>query len=221
MDNKDIKTSIFMNIMIIVFTIFATFIMFTGIKFMHGYEIILESTKLGVFKFFTVQSNILIAIVSFIFLKNEIDILKGKKKEITTRNYILKLIGTTAVGLTFFIVFAYLGPISKEGIMSLLMNSNLFFHLIIPVIRIMTFVLFEKTNKISFKNTLYGLIPTAIYGLYYLINVLIHMENGKVSPTYDFYWFVQNGVWTAFIVVPIIFIITYLISLSMWKLNRK
>ena len=105
MNNKDIKTSIFMNIMIIVFTIFATFIMFTGIKFMHGYEIILESTKLGVFKFFTVQSNILIAIVSFIFLKNEIDILKGKKKEITTRNYILKLIGTTSVGLTFFIVF--------------------------------------------------------------------------------------------------------------------
>jgi hypothetical protein len=221
MDNKDIKTSIFMNIMIIVFTIFATFIMFTGIKFMHGYEIILESTKLGVFKFFTVQSNILIAIVSFIFLKNEIDILKGKKKEITTRNYILKLIGTTSVGLTFFIVFAYLGPISKEGIMSMLMNSNLFFHLIIPVMSIMTFVLFEKTNKISFKNTFYGLIPTAMYGFYYLINVLIHMENGKVSPIYDFYWFVQNGVWTAFIVVPIIFIITYLISLSMWKLNRK
>jgi hypothetical protein len=221
MNNKDIKTSIFMNIMIIVFTIFATFIMFTGIKFMHGYEIILESTKLGVFKFFTVQSNILIAIVSFIFLKNEIDILKGKKKEITTRNYILKLIGTTSVGLTFFIVFAYLGPISKEGIMSMLMNSNLFFHLIIPVMSIMTFVLFEKTNKISFKNTFYGLIPTAMYGFYYLINVLIHMENGKVSPIYDFYWFVQNGVWTAFIVVPIIFIITYLISLSMWKLNRK
>ena len=208
MNNKDIKTSIFMNIMIIVFTIFATFIMFTGIKFMHGYEIILESTKLGVFKFFTVQSNILIAIVSFIFLKNEIDILKGKKKEITTRNYILKLIGTTSVGLTFFIVFAYLGPISKEGIMSMLMNSNLFFHLIIPVMSIMTFVLFEKTNKISFKNTFYGLIPTAMYGFYYLINVLIHMENGKVSPIYDFYWFVQNGVWTAFIVVPIIFIIT-------------
>lgn len=221
MNNKDIKTSIFMNIMIIVFTIFATFIMFTGIKFMHGYEIILESTKLGVFKFFTVQSNILIAIVSFIFLKNEIDILKGKKKEITTRNYILKLIGTTSVGLTFFIVFAYLGPISKEGIMSMLMNSNLFFHLIIPVMSIMTFVLFEKTNKISFKNTFYGLIPTAMYGFYYLINVLIHMENGKVSPIYDFYWFVQNGVWTAFIVVPIIFIITYLISLSLWKLNRK
>ena len=182
---------------------------------------IIESTKLGVFKFFTVQSNILIAIVSFIFLKNEIDILKGKKKEITTRNYILKLIGTTSVGLTFFIVFAYLGPISKEGIMSMLMNSNLFFHLIIPVMSIMTFVLFEKTNKISFKNTFYGLIPTAMYGFYYLINVLIHMENGKVSPIYDFYWFVQNGVWTAFIVVPIIFIITYLISLSLWKLNRK
>ena len=47
------------------------------------------------------------------------------------------------------------------------------------------------------------------------------MENGKVSPIYDWYLFEQNGVWTGFIVGPIILLITYVISLILWKMNKK
>lgn len=47
------------------------------------------------------------------------------------------------------------------------------------------------------------------------------MENGKVSPEYDWYWFAQGGLWQIIIVVPLIFGITYIISLLLWKLNRK
>jgi hypothetical protein len=135
--------------------------------------------------------------------------------------YKLKLMATTAVSLTFIIVFTYLGPISKDGIISLLQNSNIFFHLVIPVLSIITFTLFERTNKLKFKDSLYGIIPTIIYAVLYLTNILIHMENGKVSPVYDWYWFVQNGVKTAIIVAPMIIIISYIISLILWKLNRK
>ena len=53
-----------------------------------------------------------------------------------------------------------------------------------------------------------------------MINVLVHMENGKVSSVYDWYWFVQNGVCTAFIVVPMMLVISYLISLTLWKFNK-
>ena len=159
-------------------------------------------------------------IAALIFAINEIKVISGKTKEISTRNYILKLMSTTAVGLTFFVVFAYLGPIATTGVSSLLMNSTLFFHLIIPVLSILNFVLFERTDKLIFKNTLYGIVPTAVYGYYYLFNILIHMENGKVSVTYDWYWFVQNGVWTSIIVVPIIFLITYIISVILWRVNR-
>ena len=38
---------------------------------------------------------------------------------------------------------------------------------------------------------------------------------------YDWYCFVQNGVWTAIIVMPIMLIITYGISLALWKLNKR
>ena len=194
--------------------------MFTGFKFMHGYDIALEVTKLEMLKFFTVQSNIFVGIISAIFAINEIQILKGKREEIPKTNYILKLMATSAVGLTFFVVFAYLGPISKNGIPSMLMNSNLFFHFIIPVLSILNFILFEKTSKLSFKYSFYGLIPTIIYGIFYIGNILVHMENGKVSTSYDWYWFVQNGVWTALIVVPMLLIITYIISLLIWRFNK-
>ena len=210
------KLSLILNIIIVILTIFASFLMFTGIKITHGAEPILETTKIGMFKFFTVDSNIFMGIIALIYAIKEIT-----NKEITKTMYKLKLMATTAVSLTFIIVFTYLGPISKDGIISLLQNSNIFFHLVIPVLSIITFTLFERTNKLKFKDSLYGIIPTIIYAVLYLINILIHMENGKVSPVYDWYWFVQNGVKTAIIVAPLIIIISYIISLILWKLNRK
>ena len=210
------KASLILNIIIVLLTIFASIIMFTGIKITHGAEPILETTKIGMFKFFTVDSNIFVCLIALVFVIKEIT-----NKEITKIMYKLKLMATTAVSLTFIIVFTYLGPISKDGIISLLQNSNIFFHLVIPVLSIITFTLFERTNKLKFKDSLYGIIPTIIYAVLYLINILIHMENGKVSPVYDWYWFVQNGVKTAIIVAPMIILISYIISLILWKLNRK
>ena len=210
------KKSLILNIIIVLLTIFASILMFTGIKITHAAEPILETTKLGMFKFFTVDSNIFMGLTSLLFIIKEI-----KSEEITKTMFRLKLMSTTAVSLTFVIVFTYLGPISKDGIISLLQNSNLFFHLVIPVLSIITLILFERTNKLKFKDTLYGIIPTIIYATFYLINIIIHIENGKVSPVYDWYWFVQNGLKTAIIVAPMIILISYIISLILWKLNRK
>ena len=105
--------------------------------------------------------------------------------------------------------------------MSLLMNSNLFFHLITPVLSILTFVLFEKTEGINFKYVFYGLIPVIIYAIFYMTNIIIHLEDGKVSPKYDWYWFVQGGIMQSFYVIPGILMITLAISLGLYFLNKK
>lgn len=220
MENKKIKVSLAINIMIVIFTVIACIIMFTGFKFMEG-EYVLESTKIGMFRFFTVDSNIFMGIVALIFAIKEIKFLKGKIDEISTRTYSLKLMATVSVGLTFFTVFGYLGPIAEGGLFSLLKNSNLFLHLIIPVLSMVNFSLFEKTNKLKFKYSFFGVIPTIIYSTFYLINVLVHIENGKVSPIYDWYWFVQGGIWQVYIVFPSMLIFTYIISVALWRINKK
>ena len=135
--------------------------------------------------------------------------------------YILKLASTTSVTLTLLVVLAYLAPISQGCLRSMLQNSNLFFHLTTLLLSTIIFIFFEKIDKLNFKYTFVGISPTTIYALFYLINVLIHIENGKVSPVYDWYYFVQGGLINTVIVLPIMLIVSYLISLLLWKFNRK
>ena len=147
-------------------------------------------------------------------------ILKTKRGNISTKLYLLKFIATSGVGMTLTVVFVYLGPIADGGYSAMLQNCNLFFHLIIPVLSMITFMFLEKTDKLKFKFTFYGMIPVIIYSILYLINFLIHIENGQVSPVYDWYYFVQFGLWTIVIVIPIVYAISYLVSFLIWKINK-
>ncbi len=135
--------------------------------------------------------------------------------------YILKMVATSAVALTFFIVFAFLGFVVNGGHASLLENNNLFFHLVIPVISILNFVFFEKTDKIKFKHVFYGLIPTFLYEIYYSINVYIHSKNGVVNPVTDPYYFFQKGTLTPYIAPPAMLVITFVLTFIIWKINKK
>ncbi len=215
---KKIKVSIILNIIIFVLVIMSTIFMFTGFEFM-GHNIPLQDTKLSVFKYFTVDSNILVGISSLLLLIYEILFIK-KGKSIPRELFIFKYLGTTSVLLTFLVTTFFLAPFSVFNFLDFYKNSNFFFHFLIPVISGISFIFFEK-NNISFKETFLSIIPMFIYALIYMINVFTHLENGAVSYEYDFYWFLRGGINTVFIVVPVIFISTYLIGFITWKLNHK
>ena len=61
---KNLKISLVINILVVILTIISSIIMFTGFKFMPDYELVLETTKIGMFKFFTVQSNIFMGVIA-------------------------------------------------------------------------------------------------------------------------------------------------------------
>jgi len=212
---KKLNISLYINILITILTIISMIIMFTGYKFMDEPELILESSHIGMFKFFTVDSNLLMGITSFIYAYYLLH-----HKNINYKLSLLKLLSTTAVSLTFIVVFVYLGPISPYGIKAMLLNSNLFFHLIIPVLSIISFIFFEE-HKLKIKDALYGIIPTLIYSIYYLLNVLFHMEKGVVDPKYDWYWFAQNGTLGIIIVIVVIYLFSYILSLILYLFNKK
>ena len=193
----------------------------TGFKFMYGYEPYPELIGVPIFSYYTVQSNIFMGIVSFVFANREYQILRGRKKEIPLVYYIFKMVATVAVSLTFFVVFAIFGFMSRGGHIPLLKNSYLFFHLIIPVISILNYVIFEKTNIIKFKYIFYGLLPTFLYEIYYTINLLLNMKNGTVSLRNDWYSFAQNGLLRIILVAPTMLLITFGLSWFIWKLNKK
>ena len=201
-------------------TIFAFIVMFTDLKFMPGTETVIASSKVGRLRFFTIDSNLLMGIVALVFLIQQIKLLRGKIKDIDRKYYIFNLMSTSAVALTFMVVLVYLGQIAPNGLYSMYVNKNLFFHGLIPLVSIINFIFFTN-NKLKFKDAFYGLIPMDIYTLYYITNIVMHMENNKVSTNYDWYYFVQGSIWKAFLVGPLIFLISYFISYALCRFNRR
>ena len=216
-----IKISIILNSIIALFVLLASIFMFTGIKFMEATDLVLSSSKLEMFKYFTVDSNLLMGIVSIIFIFYNYLLLKKRIDSIPTFIYILKLSATVGVVLTFLTTTIYLAPFSEFDFLEFYKNSNLFFHLLVPILSFITFVFFEKTNKIKLKQTFYGLIPMLIYAIFYITNVIMHFENGKISHTYDWYGFANNGKSSIIIVFLLMILITYGISYTLWYLNSK
>lgn len=214
---KKIKVSLILNIIIVLLVIFATIFMFTGFKFMPGGSL-LEVSKVEMFKFFTVDSNILMGIVSLIFIIYEKKLLKNKIKEIPKKVYILKLIATSGISLTFITTSFFLAP--SYGFYVMFNNSNLLFHLVVPVLSIITYIFFEKHDN-KYKYAILGIIPMFLYSIFYTTNILIHLNNGGLTFKYDFYGFLQGNLNNIYLVIPVIYLISYIISILLVFGNRK
>ena len=214
---KKIKVSLILNIIIVLLVILATIFMFTGFKFMPGGSL-LEVSKVEMFKFYTVDSNILMGIVSLIFIIYEKKLLKNKIKEIPKKVYILKLIATSGITLTFITTSFFLAP--SYGFYAMFNNSNLFFHLVVPVLSIVTYIFFEKHEN-KFKYAFFGIIPMFLYSIFYTTNILINLNNGGLTFKYDFYGFLQGNINNIYLVIPVIYLISYVISVLLVFGNRK
>jgi len=214
---KKIKKSLILNIIITVLVIMASVFMFTGVKFMPD-RTLLEATSIEMFKFYTVDSNILIAIISLIFAIYEYKLLKHKINKIPNWVYILKLTGTSAIALTFIVTAFFLTP--QYGFYAMYNNNNLFFHLIIPLLSIITYILFEKHEN-KYKYAFFGIIPMFVYSIYYTSRVLIHLNDGGLTFKYDFYGFLQGNLNNIYVVIPTIYLITYLMTILLIFLNKR
>ena len=217
---KKRKIANIINLIIVILVCTGVICMLFGIHFMSD-NIILTASKLEMFKFFTVDSNILMGISSLLYIIYNQKVIKKNKKEVPKSIILLKLVATTSVMLTFIVTAFFLAPTSNYSFWLFYQNSNLFFHLIVPLLSLYSFIALEKNNLIQFKETILGIIPVIIYSIFYTSNVLIHTKNKQVSLQYDFYGFLRNGYNTIIYVIPIILLITYLISVILWKLNRK
>lgn len=214
---KKIKVSLILNIIIVLLVIFATIFMFTGFKFMPGGSL-LEVSKVEMFKFYTVDSNILMGIVSLIFIIYEKKLLKNKIKEIPKKVYILKLIATSGISLTFITTSFFLAP--TYGFYAMFNNNNLLFHLVVPVLSIITYIFFEKHDN-KYKYAILGIIPMFLYSIFYTTNILINLNNGGLTFKYDFYGFLQGNLNNIYLVIPVIYLISYIISILLVFGNRK
>lgn len=202
-----------LNIIVFILVVIATIWMFSGLKTGP-----LVENNFSMLKFFTIDSNILMGLIALIVGINEL-----KKENISKFMYILKLVGTVQVTITMLVTVLYLTPttINQYGLFGMYYKSNLLFHLIVPILSILVFVLYERSNLIKKKDTLYSLIPISMYAIYYVYETLSHTSKGIVQKGYDWYGFFVFGTKSVIIVLPLILIFSYIISCVLWKLNGK
>ena len=217
--NKRMKVSIVLNSLIVLFTIFATVSMIFGFEFM-GEVKVLSAATFKAFKFFTVDSNVFAGLVSLIYVIFLVMFLRGKISVLPKWLSYLKLAATSAVTLTMMVTVFFLAPRTTTTYFAYFMNANFFMHLITPLLCLITFAFFES-YELSFRDTLLGICPMILYSLYYIPNILLHLDNGNVLPEYDWYGFLYAGLNTIWFVVPLIFLITWAFSICIWWLNKK
>ena len=206
------KISLSINIIIVLLVTLASIFMFTGIRFMPS-KLSLESNSLEMFKYFTVDSNLFLGIVTLIFI-----IYKLNVNTIPKSIFILKFMATSAVMLTFIVTLFFLVP--QYGFYAMYSNNNLFFHLIVPILSFLSYVFFDNYDN-RYKYAIYGILPMFLYSIFYILNILLHLNNGGLTYKYDFYGFLQGNLNNIFMVIPTIFLVTYLISLILIFFNKK
>ena len=138
-------------------------------------------------RFFTTQSNILVAAASLLTA-----LALSSEGTIPRWIWTLKYIGTAAVTVTMLTVFLFLAPsIGKDWVKYLLTGSDIFMHLLTPLLALFTFCVFERQGM-TFCESLWGLLPVVLYGPLYLYKILFAPPEKRWD---DFYGFNKQGKW--------------------------
>lgn len=207
------KTKLYLSITMNIFIFLATVGVVISYFFGNDGEYHIE--PLFRFNLFTTDSNILCAVSAIIMAFFQIRKIKNNKS-VPKWVFIFKYTGTCAVMLTFFTVIFFLGP--SMGFMQMVFGgTSIYMHFLGPIIAFLSFCFFENDEALSIKHSLFGMIPTALYGAWYCTEVVfITIENGGWA---DFYGFNQGGYW--YISYPIIIAVSFGLCMLIRAVHNK
>lgn len=221
MNRKKVIISLLFNITILCLTIIGL-----GIGVLDAQR--WNESYVLVFKYFTVLSNIFLAISCGVLIVYEGKWLAHKIYDLPKEPYILKLCATVSTTITFLVVIFFLSPQFALGLSPgdytlafLYSGSNAIFHVVSPVLGILAFILFENRNDIKLPQTLFALIFVALYSIFYTLDIFYKFmpEDGIVS--HDWYNFTGNGTRFIPLVLFIFIVVTVALSGLLWLANRK
>ena len=155
------------------------------------------------FRYFTVDSNILVAVASlFVAVFGTVKLVTGREYPEWVR--VFKFVGTVAVMLTFLTVAVFLGFI--YGFKAMFVDINLFLHLLTPLAALFTLWIAEAGVRIRPAFFALGVLPMILYGAVYL-SMVVFAEKWE-----DFYHLANGGKW--WVSVLIMLAATALIALG-------
>ncbi len=174
---------------------------------------LLTAADFSSLKYFTVLSNLFNGMICLHYAGKY---LAGRP--LTGLDRILKLTGTTAVGVTFVTVVFFLGPL--YGYWNMIQGANLWLHLILPLASFFTFIVLEDHSSIPPGYTAAAMIPTFLYGAGYLGNIFIN-GIGSWPDTNDFYGFLHWGSGVGALIAVAMLLGTWMIAMILRSASIK
>ena len=134
-----------------------------------------------VFMYFTIQSNIAIAIISMIGL-----IMLMRKGCFSDLRYIIKFVGTVSITLTGIVFCFVLAPTLGNAAWNI---QNILTHVVVPIAAILDFFVTGISSSIKNKNTFWVIIPPLLYAIYAGIG---YEMNWQFADGYNYPYFFLN-----------------------------
>ena len=110
-----------------------------------------DNMGIRTFRMFTVNSNILAALSSFVVIPYAIDGIRKKEYSLPNWVVVFMMTGTTAVSLTFLVSLFILSPV--KGFVLIFTGSRFFLHGLCPILNILAFCVFVTSHKVKIKET--------------------------------------------------------------------
>ena len=219
--NTKLKLSLILNISTAVIVTVALIMGLFNLQFIEDKE---ATGGVEIFKYFTVQSNILAGVACAVFAVYEIMILKGKADKVPTAVYVFKYIANVGVTVTMLTVACYLAPVVADSYFSLFINCNLFFHFLAPMTSLVGFLFFENTDGISFFGMVLGIVHFLVYGTVYMVVAYSNYDKWSgigLDRAYNWYGLANQDATFTLIFSLIMTSIVFLICVLTWLVNRK
>lgn len=136
-----------------------------------------------VFMYFTIQSNIAIALICLIGL-----VLLASGKKIGKVWYIIKFVGTVAITLTGVVFCFVLAPTMRIAAWSI---QNILTHVVVPVVSIADFLVIGSCAGVEIRkrSVVFVIIPPLLYAIYAGIG---YVQGWQFGPGVNYPYFFLN-----------------------------
>ena len=143
------------------------------------------------FLFFTIQSNIWIALTMLLLLINHILEFKIKKEFLKKWMYVLKLVFTVSITLTCLVYCFILVPSAPEDFNCWDIGSVLL-HAVVPVLAIIDYFVDIKELQFKTKEVLFVILPPLYYLFFSLIGYILNWNFGE-GHNYPYFFLNYNS----------------------------
>ncbi|MBQ1857389.1 MAG: hypothetical protein II142_04285 [Bacteroidales bacterium] len=161
-------------------------------------------------KYYTYLSNILLGIVSILF------VIYAAKSPLWLKR--LRLLATGGVAMTLTVVLAVLAPSEENGYFTYcIQGDGLWVHTICPVLSIISFIFAEDNSGLKYKDCLLPLGATLLYGIVAITLNLLRLLYGP----YFFLHVYEQPIYVSIFWVIVLMVLVYFLAALQLILSRR